>query len=101
MTTPRYHRDDPCPVPSCDGYLGIATTKPDGDGIGVRTRYFQCRKCGHRVSCEVPTESVPTKTVLAKYETLFGNLDSPNISGVLSNIETQDLLDDGASATIE
>lgn len=65
MTAPRYYKDCPCPRARCGGFLDIRTTSPDNDGDGMRTRYFVCRKCGHRCSCEVPAASVRTRKVVA------------------------------------
>jgi len=49
------YRDGPCPK-GCGGYLGIRSTERESGG--VRTRVFECRKCGEQCSCEIPAESV-------------------------------------------
>ena len=89
MTTPLYHRDDPCPA-KCGGFLGIRATGPDVEGL--RTRYFKCRKCGEKVSCEIPSDSVrPRSPVVSNNETDTGNIDTQIPERITSNIETQDL----------
>lgn len=59
---PAYHSGDRCPATDCSGRLIIATTKPD-NGDGLRTRYFECKECGQRCSCEVEAASVHSPKV--------------------------------------
>lgn len=59
MTTiPQYHSGDACPVAGCRGRLRIASTPPDRSGDGFRTRYFECKHCGKRCSCEVDAATI-------------------------------------------
>lgn len=58
-----YHKDDPCPK-ECGGYLFVRTTHSYVSN-GLRTRYFECRNCGHECNCDVPAESVAKRTIRA------------------------------------
>jgi hypothetical protein len=63
LVVPEFSKGDPCPVSECEGRLTIQTTKPDYDGDGLRTRYFECDKCGTRKSCEIDAAAVSSRRV--------------------------------------